>query len=286
MLNKRQELAIIKSPMPRSERIILIAILSFIAVLVSGFVASAGIDIGGAICFQEVSPGQHVTHKMTVLTDKDSLPVDIEAKVMGWTQGLKDELVTIDPSDDQSSFTAASFLKVTPERLHVGPGVLQEILLEGDVPDDAGPGALLAVVQIKTLPVDNKSSMAVVSAVNVPVKLVVNKGNITRTGEFTVFNITPGSRGDNNITVSLMLKNTGNTNYYPVVKASLRNESGNILETKSIESSNTLLPTHARQFNLTLRSDGALKLGTCYVNATACTDDGMVLASKETSFKV
>jgi hypothetical protein len=273
-------------PMPKSKQTIRIAILCFIMVFVSESVASAGVDIGGAICVQEISPGQHVTHRITVLTDKDSLPVDIEAKIKGWTQGLKDELLAIEPSEDQSYFTAAPFLKVTPKRLHAEPGVLQEILLEGDVPDDAGPGVLLAVVQIKTLPVENKSMIKVVTAVNVPVKLIVNKDKIIRTGEFTAFNIIgPGPRRDNNITVSLMLNNTGNANYYPIVKAALKDESGNILETKSIEASNTLLPTHARLLNLTLGPEETL-IGTYYVNVTTSTEDGIVLASKEISFKV
>ena len=47
-------------------------VLSFAVLLLSGSPASAGIGVGGAICVQEVSPGQHVTHRMTILTDADS----------------------------------------------------------------------------------------------------------------------------------------------------------------------------------------------------------------------
>ena len=212
--------------------------------------------------------------------------MDMEANVWGWTQSLKDELVLIDPAKDQSPFTAAPFLKVSLERFHVEPGVLQEVLLEGDVPQDAGPGALLAVVQIKTLPVGN-GTISVASAVNVPVKLILKNGNLTKTGEIADFDATgSGSSGDGGIKVSFILKNTGNTNYYPIVKASLKDEAGNILANKSIESSNTLLPTFSRQFNITIEIEKRLKPGTYYVNATAGLEDGILLDGKEVEFKI
>lgn len=266
--------------------IVRIVILSYTLALFFGAPASAGIDVGGAICVQEVNPGQHVTHKMTVLTDKDSSPMDMEAKVWGWTQGLNDELVLIDPAEDRSPFSAAPFLRVSPERFHVEPGILQEVVLEGDVPQDAGPGTLLAVVQIKTVPVGN-GTISVSSGVDVPIKLILKNGNLTKTGEISDFEATgPESSKDREIGISFILKNTGNANYYPIVKASLRDELGNILANKSTESSNTLLPTFARQFRITLATDEELKPGTYYANATVGLENGVLLDGEEAEIKI
>ncbi|MBN1323363.1 MAG: hypothetical protein JW986_05095 [Methanotrichaceae archaeon] len=247
--------------------------------------ASAGFDVGGAICVQEVNPGQHIIHRMTVLMDKGGQPIDMEAKVWGRTQGLADELLLIDPAEDQSPFSAAPFLRVAPERLYIEPGVVQEILLEGDIPFDACPGTFIAAVQFKTIPVDN-GAVAIASAVNVPIKLIVKSCNLSITGEIADINITGPEPTGNAIEVSFILNNIGNANYFPIANATLKDDLGNVLATELVEASNTLLPTYSRQFNLSLRPDGELGPGRYSVNVSAMTEDGIFLASEEMMIEV
>jgi hypothetical protein len=245
---------------------------------------STGISVSGSLFVENVTPGQHLQHNMTVESEATGPGLDYTATVIGYNQSLEGVNLEVPPESDLGPYTARPFLNVSPSRFHLKPGGSQDLVLQGDVPKDAAPGERYAFVSICSSPVGS-GTMAIQSAVDVLVELLVTGGDIVRKGEITSLDvIKPISSEQQNI--SLIFRNTGDYRYRAKAQVQLESKDGQILGNASAQNYNSIIPKVSRRFEFFIKPKAALKPGSYYVNATVTRWDGTVLAEKRSEFKV
>ena len=259
-------------------------ILGFTIFFVAITPVSMGISVTGSVFQANVTPGQHVQHEMTVEADAGMPEVDYAAEVVGYNQSIDGANLEVPPELDLGPYTARPFLNVSPSRFSLKPGNPQKVILQGDVPKDAAPGERYAFVSISSAPVGN-GVMAIQSAVDVLVELLVTGGEITKKGEITGLEVTkPISAKQQNAV--LIFRNTGDYRYKAEAQALLESEDGHVLGNASAINYNSIIPKLSRRFELAITPETDLKPGSYYVNATVSLLDGTVLDRKKVEFKV
>ncbi len=269
--------------MIRSETAIISVTL--VLLLLTAGVASAGLGVIGAMLDKNITPGDQFTHVMQVRLGPSDSPVNVSADIFGFGQGDDGSMREINASQDSSPYTATPFLKISPKSFHLDSGGSQQVILDVEIPKDlSGSGGRYALVKIHTLPT-GKGMIGFSSGIYVPIRLTINGSEILNKGEIESINLEK-SLDQKKQVLSLLIKNTGNHHYYPVLNAVVKDKEGHIVANTSVPRSIALLPTYSRLFKSLLNPDTSLKPGTYNVTATVSMDDGTVLANKETSIEV
>jgi hypothetical protein len=253
-------------------------------VAISALEPVCGLTVSGGRFVEDVSPGDHINHVMTVSVDESDEPIDATAKLFGCGMDLKGMRQVLMPEDDVSPYSATSFLKVTPERVSLEPGKPVKIVLEGDVPENVGSGGRYAIVIIGTTPKDSGFvGVGFSTAVEVPVYLTIDGTELIETGDITELDVSSDI-------VSVIFENTGNHNYKATAEAVLKDESSEVVASAStpsdLESSNSMIPTTSRLFEIDLAPETDLSPGTYTVEVSVIHEDGTVLDTEETTFEV
>jgi hypothetical protein len=251
--------------------------------------ASSGLGVEGVIFEAEAAPGQHVNHDMTVSLRENEAPMDLQVDIQDWSQTLEGGNQELEEGET-SSCSAKGFLKASPASFHLEPGGSQKVLVEGDIPQDVGPGGRYALISIHSLPTveeddSSEGNVGVAVAINSLVRLTISGTELLREGEITDLRIEdPSSCGHQNI--SLIFKNTGNYHYKACAKAALKDEEGNLLANSSSPLSSNMIPSASRIFFVSLSLEKELLPGTYYISAIVEQEDGSVLAAKEMETKI
>ena len=245
---------------------------------------SSGLSVGGTMLEKEVVPGDHITHEMSVGIRSTEKPVDIRVEILGYGQSSTVPRIALNASDDTSPYTARPFLKVSPDSFHLEPGKRQTLTLEGDIPKDVGSGGRYALVRVHTLPMGN-GSVGFIAAVDTTILLTISGSEIQDKGEIESLKPEEPVSADKQ-KMSLVLKNTGNHHFYPLIRLLEKDKDGNIKANASFPIVDPLLPPYTRSFDFSLSPETPLKPGTYSVNATVSTKNGSILAFKETSLEI
>ena len=261
-------------------RILLGCIIFFAAVAQT----SMGLSVTGSIFEANVTPGEHVQHEMTVEADSGMPEMDYTAEVIGYNQSIDGVNLEVPPENDLGPYTARPFLNVSPSRFSLKPGIPQKVILEGNVPADASPGERYAFVSICSAPIGN-GTMAIQTAVDVLVDLLVTGGTVTAEGKIISINVTKSISSEQQ-DISLIFRNTGNYCYVAKAIALLESKDGQVLGNDSVMNYNSIIPQAPRRFQLFIMPVVGLKPGSYYVNATVGLLDGPVLDRKRVEFKV
>jgi hypothetical protein len=105
-------------------------------------------------------------------------------------------------------------------------------------------------------------------------------------GEITNLSVEEPVSGEQQ-SVSLLFRNTGNYHYSGFAKAELMDTNGTLLSNATTPVTiSSMFPTFSRLFRLSLVPSSRLKPGTYQINATVNLEDGTILATKKTSFKI
>jgi hypothetical protein len=245
---------------------------------------SMGFGVSGAIFREEVSPGQELVHEITVSNGEKASALNMTAEVYGFTKSLGGVNIELSPENDTGPFTARPFLSVEPKSFRLGPGERKTLLLTGIVPEDVGPGGKYALVAIKTEP-KIIGSVSVSTAIHSIVLLTIKDTELIQTGNITDLD---ASRSDEGVAVDLIFENTGNVHYKPFVETVLKSEDGEVLAEEAIKQGRPsfILPTNSYLFKMDLVPEAGLTPGNYTVEAKVTKEDGTVLDSEETTFKV
>ena len=258
------------------------AVLLAVSILVSP--SAAGLSVSGAAYIDTVSPGQEIEHEMIVsIKENDSLQ-NMTAEVYGFAMTEGGVNVELSPEEDTGFYTARPFLSVEPKSFTLKPGVPQKVLLTGTVPENVGSGGRYALVTIKTEPED-RGNIAVSSAIQVLVLLTIKDSELVKTGNITDL---AASMSENNVSVDLILENSGNVHYKPLITTALKDKNGMVLAEGEINlsESHIVLPTNSRHFKMDLHPESPLASGTYMVEGKVTNENGDVLDSKETEFEI
>lgn len=261
--------------------IISLASLVFLITLVP---QASALGVEGVIFEAEASPGQHVSHEMTVSLKEDEAPLDLQVEVQDWGQaldGINQKLEEGTPA----AYSAKGFLNVSPSSFHLLPGGAQKVMVEGDIPSDVGSGGRYALIGIYSLipEADEESSegnVGLAVAINALVRLTISGTELIKRGEITDLKIDkPVSGRERNL--SLIFKNTGNYHFKAVAKASLKDNEGDVLAEATTPPSSNIIPDASRLFEISLKPERDFEPKNCRINAIVETEEGALLAAKE-----
>lgn len=246
--------------------------------------ASSAFGLAGTIFKEQVSPGQELSHKITVSNEKNASLVNLTAEIYGFARNIKGIDIEVPIENDTGTFTARPFLSIEPESFSLGPGEARTLFLNGTVPEDIGSGGKYALVAIKTVPKASKG-VSITTAIHAYVLLTIKDGDLIQTGNITALET---SKDDNGAKVNLIFENTGNVHYKPLVEAVLKDGAGKILAQGEIKKGppSYVLPKSSYLFEMTLLPEGGLSSGKYIVEGKVTMEDGTVLDSKETAFEI
>ncbi|MDM7940836.1 MAG: hypothetical protein QUS07_10925 [Methanothrix sp.] len=260
-------------------------LMEFALVLMAMIPVGLGLGVSGVVFEADVSPGESISHEMIVSLREGEKPLDLVVVVEDWNQSIDGVNQPQEEMAGQSIYSARSFLKAEPSKLHIDPGESKKIAVRGDVPLDVGAGGRYALIGIYSIPEkageETENSVGVSVAVNALVRLTISGTELSKQGDITSMRM-----DDNCQNLSLVFKNEGNYHFKASARAFLKDSVGNILATSSSPLSSNILPEASRLFQLTLVPDEELKRGSYFVNASVESEDGTLLASKEIEIKL
>jgi len=251
-------------------------------------------EIQGSVLEQEVSPGDHIKLVTTLHKTENEKPQDFYVDIKGFGEDIDGRFIDLSSDEDISPHSARTLLTFTPSTFHMEPNDTQEVVFEGDIPSDIESGGRYALATITTgkpESVENESTekeakVSVRGILLIPIILVIEGPELARTGEINDIEIDQPILPETQ-ELNLTLKNTGNFHYKALIKADLKDESGNVISSSSTPlSDSSIIPTFSRGFHLTFMPDSPLETGTYFIDANASLEDGTILASKNTSFDV
>jgi hypothetical protein len=263
---------------------LLLIILSLMALILGASPASAGLKVDGAVFDEAANPGEHVSHTAIVSTKPSDSPLDMMVEIFGYGQNEDGSSVALNETQDTSPDSARSFLKATPESFHLEPGESKSVVIDGTIPTDAAVGGRYAIVNILSARPSN-TSVGINVAVNIPVRITVDGIGILDAGEIsnlTLHEPISGKEQD----VSFIFKNTGNHHYKFLAEATVKDSSDRIVANTTAKQAARSVPNYSRRIELKLIPAESLPAGTYNLKIAVKTDNGTILASKETTFEI
>lgn len=246
--------------------------------------ANPGLTVAGAMLVTDVSPGQTLTHNITLTIGSADPATDIAVQVGGMTQSLDGTNDILDVSQDTGGYSARTFITVDKETLHLEPGVPQEVTATIQVPADVGDGGRYAMINIQTQ--RSGGQVGVITAANVPIAITIKDSQLIHTGQITALstgNITSGQPVD----IFTDFQNTGNHHFKIKGEVAVSSASGQILGTIAVPlTAGSLVPGMTRQLQAAFIPPGELAPGNYNISSKIMLDDGTVLDESTGRFEV
>jgi hypothetical protein len=242
----------------------------------------AGIKVMGAKYTGSIAPGSSAVHTMTVGINPDDPPMDLMVTVLGFGQTPEQNSFGLTPEMDTSSYSARTFITVSPKTFHLEPGGSQTVTATIAVPQNVGDGGRYAIINFRNAPIGNGST-AIVTSISIPLLVTISGTPLTMKGmitDVTVAKVVPGQP----IKITTTLKNTGNFHYKMKNNISVTDLSGTVVATGGTVALSSLLPSFTANYDSNLVTP--LPLGTYTITSTVNLDDGTVLDTKTIPFEI
>lgn len=261
--------------------------IALIATSLSFFRAAAatGITVSGAVLVATVTPGEILTHTITVTLGTNESLVDATIQIGGIGQTTEGTYILLDESNDNRGFSAREYISLDKHTLQLTPGVSQGVIATIRVPVDIEAGGRYALINIQTLPTGS-GNIGIVSAVNIPVYLTVkntgliHRGNITSVATGNIISGTP-------IDILTTFRNTGNHHFKISSEVIIRDPDGELLETIFTSLTPTsVIPEMSREIRATFIPTKKLSPGKYPVRVKIIAEDGTLLDKVDTEFEV
>jgi len=246
--------------------------------------ASPGFTVEGALLVTEVSPGDTLTHKITLSITAADPSQDIVARVAEAEQNLDGTYKSYAIPSGQNNFSACSYITLDRNTAHLEPGSRQELIATVRVPSDAGDGGRYAVINIQTRPV-GQGGVGISSAVNVPVYLTIKNTRLQYSGEIEAVStgeITNGKPVD----ILVTFHNQGNVHFKVKGEVTVSEAGGKKLGAVAIASGTSIIPSMDRQLQASFIPDHNLSPGIYQVTTKVTLEDGTQLDEASSTFEV
>lgn len=245
--------------------------------------ADRGLTVQGAILMATVSPGQNLTHRMTVSIGTDDQATEITVRIGDFGQSLSGTYELLEPAGN-SSLSACPFITLDKESFHLEPGGSEVVTATIQIPEDVGAGGRYALINISTGPVGN-GGVGMVTAVNVPIFLTVDDTTLNRQGEITGLDME--AAGEQSFDISTIFRNTGNYHFKVKGEITISNSQKQTLDDISVPlTSTSLIPNMSLQLQANYSPQAALPEGIYTVKSRVMLEDGTVLDAKQAGFRV
>ena len=212
---------------------------------------SAGLQISGSLLQQDVSPGDTIQHVMTVTLINEKAPADVSLEVGGLGTTAEGRPRLIPGEEDTSPYSARPFITLDKDTLRLDPDTPQTVTATIRIPRDVGAGGRYAMIHISTAP--KGGTVALVTAVDVPVVLPVKGTGQTATGEITSVDFREATGSGQPAVISVTLKNTGNIHFEnAITRITLSDTSGTTVFNGTSGASHAVVPLNSIQLDTTI----------------------------------
>jgi len=241
---------------------------------------SVSLAISPQILDLTANPGETSTNTFR-LTNASPDSVDILVTPKNFVP--RGEEGAVDLTVDNTSFSLADWITVSPSRISIAPGKTQDFTVGIVVPSDAEPGSHFGAVVFQTIPPAQEGSAALVSQEIAPVILVKVAGEVQESADIAEFKAEK-SFYSNEDTVQLFsrVENTGNVHFKPSGKITIKNIRGSQVAELDLDRRN-VLPDSIRQISTEWKPEG-FQVGRYTATLTLVFGDSDEIRVAETSF--
>lgn len=269
----------------RNAWIILVLCILFVQVPSMPASASTGLTVQGASLVADVTPGETLTHKITISIGTDDPAIDLIASVSDIGQTTDGSIIPLENATGANPFSAYNFITLDKTRIRLEPGIPQDFIVTAKIPQNAGDGGRYALISIKTDTVGS-GSVGIVAAVNIPVYLTLRNSKLIHTGKIT--GITTGIiTAGRPIDIFTTFENTGNHHFKVENQVTVTNSSNELLdEIKTGFTVSSIIPGMSRILKTTFVPRQILSPGTYNIQSRVIQEDGTVLDKASGSFVI
>ena len=250
--------------------------------------ANPGLNVSGAILVTDTSPGETLTHKMTVSIGGSDPATDITVQVGGMGQSLDGAYELLEASADTSGYSARQFITIDKESFHLEPGMSQNLTVTVRIPQDVGAGGRYAVISImNTRPTGTtgEERVTTLTGINVPIALTIKDTQLTHQGKITA--LATEATGEQAFNIFTTFQNTGNHHFKVKGEVTVSSSQGEVLDTILMPlTSASIIPNLSRRLKATFTPEGVLADGIYTVKSRVMLEDGTVLDEAEGSFEI
>lgn len=245
--------------------------------------ADSGLRVQGAILMANVSPGQNLTHKMTVSIGTDDPATEITVRVGHFGQALSGAVELLETAEN-TDLSARDFITLDKESFHLEPGGSEVVTATIQVPLDVGSGGRYALINISTEAAGG-GGVGMIVAVNVWILLTVKDTTLTRQGEITGLNIEVA--GGQTLNIDTIFHNIGNYHFKVNGEITISNSRGQTLGNISVPlTATSIIPGMSLRLTATYSPQEALPEGIYIVKSRVMLEDGTVLDEERAAFEV
>ncbi len=263
-----------------------LGITTILLVLIAALIIpAAALKVEGAKIMMDVKPGTNYIFPMAISIKPEDAASEYAIEILGFGQSLDaGSYAGLTPDMDTSPYSARSIVSVPSPTVRLQPGDRREFTATIRVPRDVGDGGQYAVILIHPA-ASGTGQAAIATAVLVPVMLTVEGTKLVETGEITSVSVGEVV-AQKPITVSTVLKNTGNHHYYGAVnRLTVTDAAGRTVATAASQPfSRAMIPSQSVRFETGITT--GLPIGTYTVKSTMTLQDGTVLDEDSNSFTV
>ncbi|MDO8491819.1 MAG: hypothetical protein Q7T04_07385, partial [Dehalococcoidia bacterium] len=231
--------------------------------------AWAGLRVTNPKLEADVSPGEVITHAMTVGIRETDSPMDIAVEVRGLGE-----------------YSAANFITIDKPSFHLEPGDSQDVIATISVPSDVGDGGRYAVINIRQGQPTGQGPVGILVAVDVPVRLTIKGSTLSHTGKIT--EITTGKAVSGQpVEISTSFQNTGNHHFKIKGEVTISDAQGKELDTIYLSlTPSPIVPGLSAELKATYIPRGELPLGVYSIKYRVMLEDSTVLSEASGRFEV
>ena len=247
--------------------------------------AGSGLRVSGAILVTDVSPGEVLTHTMSIGSTDGSAAMDISVQVGGAGQSLDGSYQVLTDAADTSAYSARQFITLDKSSFRVDPGHSQDVVATIRIPEDVGAGGRYAIINVSSQPTGG-GPVGVATAVNIPIYLTIKDSQIVHEGKITEL-ATGEVVSRQPIDILTTFQNTGNHHFKVGGQVTVSNAQGQVLEVIStLVAGSSVLPTQLRQMEATFIPLEELPVGTYSMQSQVMLEDGTVIDEANGSFEI
>jgi hypothetical protein len=235
----------------------------------------------------DVTPGETLTHQMTLTLGDQDQAVDMAVDVMGFGISLDGSAQAIAAVQDTSPYSARSFISVDQGSFHLAPGGSQNITATIVVPADVGAGGRYAIIYFhQQQPAGGAGGAGSLSAFNIPVLLTIKGSTLIHTGKISAVSAGKALTGQP-VTILTNFQNTGNHHFKVQGQVTVKNAQGQTLDTLAIPlTASSILPGATIQLQAAIPASGALAAGSYTADSKVMLEDGTLLDEASGTFAV
>jgi len=259
-----------------------IAISAVIILLFICTAPTAAISVTGPKYVGSISPGGTDTHVVTIGIGADDPATDVTLQVAGFGQNPNGFYTPLDPNNDVSPYSARNFITLDNSTIHLEPGTTQSVTATINLPQNAGPGGMYAIIYIRPVPGKNTTFA---TAVVVPVFITVAGTTPTESGSILKIDTGTVTIGQP-ITVTTSFKNTGNYHYTNAMnEVTVTDSKGTFIANATTPMAYAIIPGNTVQF-VAQPDVTNLQVGTYTVDSKVILGNGQVLDENSTTLAV